>query len=127
MIPDNRLYDQRAVARDLLERELRLVAQQLIQRPRVQLHRIVEVRRVNRDILETEKHGPLVFSLSDFIGRFYREQTGGQSGGGIVYLLVFPQEFGDDEVEGLLAAVLANLLRELLVVLRGRRGHHHHQ
>lgn len=44
-----------------------------------------------------------------------------------LYLFVFSQQFGDDEVERLLAAVLSDLLGELFVVLCGWRGYHHHE
>lgn len=44
-----------------------------------------------------------------------------------VYLLELPQQLGDEKLEGLHGAVLSDLLHELLVILSGWRGHHHHQ
>lgn len=55
MISDNRLDDLGAIARDLLESVLRLIPEKLIQGSRVQFHGIVEIRGVDRHVLERRK------------------------------------------------------------------------
>lgn len=55
VISDNRLDDLGAIARDLLESVLRLISEKLIQGSRVQFHGIVEIRGVDRHVLERRK------------------------------------------------------------------------
>lgn len=44
-----------------------------------------------------------------------------------LFEFVKEEALGDGKIEGLLAAVIANLLRELFVILRRRRRCHHHE
>lgn len=55
MILDNRLYNQCPIAGNLLHRSIWIVAYELVQRPRVQLHGVVEIGGVNRYVLFIKK------------------------------------------------------------------------
>lgn len=123
MISDNRLDDLGAIACDLLESVLRLIPEELIQGSRVQFHGIVKIGGVDRHVLEREREREKIkTNLSSKEGGFERIDLEM-----IFYLLVFSQQFRDDKVERLLAAVLSDLLGELLVILRRRGRHDHHQ
>ena len=52
VILDNRLNYESAISSELLDRLIRLISNQLIQGPRVQLERIVEIRRINGHVLK---------------------------------------------------------------------------
>lgn len=123
MISDNRLDDLGAIACDLLESVLGLIPEELIQGSRVQFHGIVKIGGVDRHVLERERE------REKKLKQIYPPKKENLNGDleMIFYLLVFSQQFRDDKVERLLAAVLSDLLGELLVILRRRGRHDHHQ